>query len=1080
VSEVTLLLTAVAVLLSEPSGHRALVGRVGALASVTLAVIGVWSRAPQRRLTAAVGACAGLVSVAPGPLPWSMVAVLAACLACAACGWLLCARVPPILAAVAVVAVAAATAGDGGLGWLLPVLTAAAGWCVARRRPWDAALLAVVAGLAGPAGIGVGVAVVGVACAAARSLQPALLLVPAAAVWWWQLPASWPELVGSARWEPALAPVLLLPMALTGVAERLRTLLRERRTGWSSAACSGWLDLAAPVAGLAVALAVGGGAGATAALLLLLVPINGGGGVAWAERTAAWTGATAAVAALLPGTGTGWLSALGLLGAALWLVGWLVSSVPHRLSQLVWLAPVLALPWVVPVEGVDRRLAADATLEGRGDGLALVAQLGAAEKGQAAVATVGSDPVVEVGQRIGIPRRGGEGAEERWVVQLPSGAPLAATTDLVIRTEPRLQWAARGHRLRVLGVGGGILAAAVLWLSPSWGRVAVAWLLGWLLAAASGVAPLARLGVRDAADAAAVLWLLLVAVAVPRLGRRWFAAGLLVLVPLAVAQPVLRHPAGDEVYHIQLLESLLADGDLDISNNLDPEQPSEAIYIPHGDELIHTPTVALAVAPGWLLAGHAGALAVLALLAAATAALVARRSLRLGVPPRCVRCGWWLVIASYPMVTFATQLWPAVPGAFLVALLLQAVGERRPLAAGLALAVSLLVKVRLALLSVPVALAWSVRRSSRRWLPLIAAAAAVGVVGVVLVYGSPLGRHAVSELLPDAPAVLAARLWGLMVDGAGGLLLHAPLWLLALGGVMAVWRRGGAGERGLIVGAALTVVALTNRGEWYGGGSPPARYLVPLLPLVQMALAEVARRRGGRRLMLLAAPWTVVVTWVAVTRPLWLFNPVDGGWWWVDRLGHSLATDIRRTLPSVLAPTAATYLVPLLLAVVAAWWWRSRAGSSAAVTLVLIAVLLVVGTGVPSARVEAEAGGVVTRGGNERPPPGTFNRAAGALGWQLVHDATLEVRWRVPYGRRPWARVELIGDRTRVTRLWVCWEGQTPREVPLVGADWTGRRWRWVALPPPPRLGSSRLKIRFDGLPDAWRTHAAIDRLEAR
>ncbi len=1078
-SELALVLTAVAVLLAEPMSHRVLVARVGVMAATVLAVIAVWPRGRHRQLAVLTSACAGVLSVIPEASLVGGIELIVAAGAAAAVAWWLSALLPSNLAAVTTIATAVATAGEGVTGWLLPLVVAAAVWCVSRDRPWDAALLAVVAAGLAPSGIGVSIAVIGVASAAARSVQPTLLLVPAVLIWWWLLPKEWSPLLDPGTLLSMLVPVLLLPMALTGLVRKAWNAVRTRQTPWSPPSWTGWISVLGLVLGLGGAVAGGGGAGATIAVLLLAVPRGTEEGMGWAVRTLPWTAAAAGTVLLLASSGMSWPVALGPGLVGLWLVSWLATAVRHRVVQLAWIAPILMLPWVVPVEGVDRRLAAGARLEAPRDGTGLVVQIGSVRAGTdrpwreaAATAAVSSVPLVT-------PRVDSDGLK-RWVVELAPGTALAITADSIVRTEPLSQWRHRLIRCAVLAAGGCVLAGAVVWLSPGWGPVAAAWLVAWLLAAGSGVAPLARLGVRDAADAATALWLLCIAVAVPRLGRRWFAAGLLVLLPLALVQPLLRHPAGDEVYHTMLLQSLLADGDLDISNNIDLEDPAESIYAPHGSELIHSPTVALIVAPGWLVAGHAGALAVLAALAAAAAALIARRSLELGVPLRSVRWAWWLTVSTYPLVTFATQLWPAVPGAFLVAVLLAALGRQRPLTAAVAVAASVLIKVRLALISVPVAVAWAVQRRHRRWLPVLLAGGVAGALGVVAMYGSPLGRHSVLELVPDAPAVLLVRLWGIVCDGAGGILLHAPLWLVALAGVVAVWRRGGVGERGVILGAVLTVLVLTNRGEWYGGGSPPARYLVPLLPLVQMALAETVRRRGGRRLTLLAVPWVAVVSWVAVTRPLWLFNPVDGGWWWVDRLGQSLGMDVRRLLPSVLAPSLATVLVPLGLAVLAGWWWRSRMRSSAAVTLGLGAAMLIVATGVPSRVVEAEAGGVATRGGQEQPPPGTFARAAGDLGWRLVHDASLEVRWRLPYGRRPWARVELIGDRSRVTRLWVQWGSAAPREVVLNGMSWSGRRWRWLALPPPPKLGTSVLRIRFDGAPEAWRTHVVIDRLEAR
>ena len=150
----------------------------------------------------------------------------------------------------------------------------------------------------------------------------------------------------------------------------------------------------------------------------------------------------------------------------------------------------------------------------------------------------------------------------------------------------------------------------------------------------------------------------------------------------------------------------------------------------------------------------------------------------------------------------------------------------------------------------------------------------------------PLGRRSLGSLLQVRPAQALRVVGGLAFDSAGGLLWAAPLAMAALLGLGVLARRGGAGERALLAGGALTVAALLHLQEWRGGDSPPVRYLVPMLPLVALAGAMLLREpRRWRPLLWVAVPPTLLVTWVAITRPFLLINPGSGGFW----LGNVIA-----------------------------------------------------------------------------------------------------------------------------------------------------------------------------------------------
>ena len=150
--------------------------------------------------------------------------------------------------------------------------------------------------------------------------------------------------------------------------------------------------------------------------------------------------------------------------------------------------------------------------------------------------------------------------------------------------------------------------------------------------------------------------------------------------------------------------------------------------------------------------------------------------------------------------------------------------------------------------------------------------------------------------------------------------------LASLAGFALLWRRGGAGERWLLVGCGLTVVALLHSTEWYGGGAPPARYLVPMLPAFALAGGLLAARpKRWRRLLMVLLPPSVVAWWVLVTRPHLSINPGDGGYWLADALSRRFAADGRSLFPSFLVVDPATFVVPtVILAATLILVWAAR------------------------------------------------------------------------------------------------------------------------------------------------------------
>jgi len=114
---------------------------------------------------------------------------------------------------------------------------------------------------------------------------------------------------------------------------------------------------------------------------------------------------------------------------------------------------------------------------------------------------------------------------------------------------------------------------------------------------------------------------------------------------------------------IRVMESLAGDRDLDIADDLDLEHhPQNQLYAT-GRPLFHSPALGILLLPGYVIAGRAGALALLALMGAAMAALVARRSRDIGLREPSVGVLVMALAMTYPVAVFSTQIWPELPGA---------------------------------------------------------------------------------------------------------------------------------------------------------------------------------------------------------------------------------------------------------------------------------------------------------------------------------------------------------------------------------------------------------------------------------
>ncbi len=334
-------------------------------------------------------------------------------------------------------------------------------------------------------------------------------------------------------------------------------------------------------------------------------------------------------------------------------------------------------------------------------------------------------------------------------------------------------------------------------------------------------------------------------------------------------------PDGDEPHYLMVADSILRDFDLDLTRDYaegrfstfhpDPLDPHFRIRGRHGEIYsLHAIGLSLLVLPAYAVGGYPAASFFMALLAA----LLVREIREL------VRSAWndaaladgvsWVVALSPPVIHYAGLIFTEIPAALLVAFgLRRARGLDRLSPAGLLLwgtALGLLpwLNVRYALF--PVVILGYALAQRPRWqavvtalVPAAVSAVAIGAYHFIL-YGffDPRGVYGRSPEL--AFGALVEGLPGLLFDQEFGLLVYAPVFALVVPGVFFLFRKS---PRDAAVAAALVAIVLVTAGSWpmwRGGWNPPARFLVPVVPALALALAG-AWSRG------FSSPAALLVGW---------------------------------------------------------------------------------------------------------------------------------------------------------------------------------------------------------------------------
>jgi len=383
----------------------------------------------------------------------------------------------------------------------------------------------------------------------------------------------------------------------------------------------------------------------------------------------------------------------------------------------------------------------------------------------------------------------------------------------------------------------------------------------------------------------------------------------------------------DEPHYLLITQSLQLDGDLDLANDYAGDryrtfypQPFTEVHAIHvGDRIYPIRDLGLPVAavPFFALGGRLGVMLLVSLVGAALVAQLFLLLRDLDVAPRVALVATALVALLHPVLTYASaEIEPELFAALLFVIAVRALrrGTRSsPRALALASACAGLIGIfttRGWFLSLGIGLCIAVfalvpRADLVR--RLLAGAAPFAFLVLLISYvdcrmfpfadGSgrcyfmpSAGYFLVRDqqtVLGSGPQVGAA---GLLFDRTFGLVSHAPIYLLAFGGVVPFARRmrtRHAAELGtLALAGVLLLVYISDIAYWWADEMPSSRYLLAPLPLIAVlaalgieALISAWGRIGWAVVALLAIP-SAFVTALYTVQP---------------DLGYDLAADVQRT-----------------------------------------------------------------------------------------------------------------------------------------------------------------------------------------
>lgn len=330
---------------------------------------------------------------------------------------------------------------------------------------------------------------------------------------------------------------------------------------------------------------------------------------------------------------------------------------------------------------------------------------------------------------------------------------------------------------------------------------------------------------------------------------------------------------GDEIHYLVMTISLLHDGDLNLLNNYNSPEMLQLNRFPVEPHLMynafgrgyssHEPGLPVLLVLPYALGGRSGTVWFMTVLAVIAAMQIFVTARFLGIRDRTAMLLTLAAAVNVPFIMMSGKVFPDMAGAALLAVacrwMLADSRRSRHVMGAVALALLPWIHIKFILFTGLVTAAWLLinRRRCRDifslFLPSVISMLAMAVFQHIL-YGDFIYtvRARSGGLGSPLPGII-----GLLYDREAGLLVFAPVFIPAFLSMLFQWNR----SRFLSALALVSIMFWIISGawiDWHSGHCPPARYLVPLLPLIALFAADVFREPGYRARKII---WTVL--WIA-------------------------------------------------------------------------------------------------------------------------------------------------------------------------------------------------------------------------
>lgn len=335
----------------------------------------------------------------------------------------------------------------------------------------------------------------------------------------------------------------------------------------------------------------------------------------------------------------------------------------------------------------------------------------------------------------------------------------------------------------------------------------------------------------------------------------------------------IRMLVGDEPHYLLMMESLRTYGTADLSEILQSDAPlprgvrkvrphTSGQSRPGTRYEVHNVGPAILMIPGFTLFGYRGAIGTFALIGAAVVAQMFLLSWEVTGRRLASLTAAALAGLSAPFFFYFRYIYPELPAALCVIYAVRVLRRDRPgigslllAGAGAAALPWLHVKFLILTLLLAVYAVLGHRGNWRRWLAYAAPhlPSALWLMWFLHhAYGSWLPTAQYGDTQAPISRFLLRGAPGLLFDRDHGLLPFAPLYFLALPGLIRLFRER---RSYAVLALALSLPALSvfaSHWMWWGGPCPPARFIVPLVPLFVPAVAAAFATAAGPVFHLLA------------------------------------------------------------------------------------------------------------------------------------------------------------------------------------------------------------------------------------